>query len=1222
MNDQQHGLSYPDPASGHYLTPYPEVSHQTDPYSYAYAPPHEDLYPPMPQPLMHEGFMPRGPQPLMHEGFMPRHDMDVDSDVDEDPSAGYGALQAQYGLNFVLNPQSSHSDFRHTNQFGPEDENTYEDEFEEDDPQPQRSRLNSLERELLDARDNPRIDPDFAMSDAGGDSSDDMSINSDILNDILDEEIAAGSRGRGKGRGRGRGRGSGRGRRGWKWAIKGTEHDPKMASGRGRGRGRGRGNGVPRGEGRRKNGDKRNTVAEPDPEFKRLQSLATQAFLNNNYQAAADYARDAVKANPEIFAAHSLLSEILLAQGKDQDSLTVLLHGAHTRRDPALWWTVAERTLELAGENRTPAVLEQAIYCFAWAIKLDPDDYDARREKLNLLLESEQPARARGEAKMMVRQKPHDLNIVKQYADLCAYSASLPEIQRAKDAYDVAINFYFKGRSLGVPETQWSHLNVYLDLVEKCENPTQAAFHLKKLSRWLLGRKEDTFWDNVTSDDREFDNDDVPRRIQIPEFKYSRFANKREMYGEGLPLELRVKLGLFRVKISRADLPEAMRHFQILLDLKDEIAEYFDLFRDVAEALIEQTYYAEAIIFYEPIRSVPEACDHDYYMKLADCYMMFNRNADAESCWKFIVDNDPEDIKSRIALAKLYEAEQRMAEAVPLVHEVIRLGRSDAVKKAKITVDKPPPPRALAPLMPRPDQTAPTGRVAGPVSKHYSLGPMPEDGDDGDYQDEGQDEEEEDEDEGDDDERFIAFRPGKRGRPKTAKPRASRARVSQTFERLQQQDQRIKANHVLVNSARETLDEDDDALQTYFEAAQEMIDDFKTVRAFYPGRDKHIKFTGYGRNTKNPVVAEMEAMKKRIAEDGSMDVDEGAIPDESIPDNFHDIKFTEWLDMFCEYALLLAKAADREKCYEVLTTAFSCTVFYHSLAHKTQIHATWMACALLLNDEQKVCEVGRFFIIEWPHSGAAYQLFAAVNRLFAGYSNWFNSGPTQKFILRQVKALDYALLDPESRALYAFTGQERSSYTHAGKRDANPYNLPDLDAGVISLYGHIMAAAQSWTSALNYYFRALTLDPDNVSINLCIATAYMQMAMKRQAENRHWQIYQGVAFLQRYVALRMKTGQAILEQEAVYNVGRSWHLLGIMHLAIPEYEKCLALADRVRKEAREKKRQEESDGQGDDQEEVDPEEFTQEAAFALMHILAMNSNEKAARKIAEKYLVM
>jgi general transcription factor 3C polypeptide 3 (transcription factor C subunit 4) len=97
----------------------------------------------------------------------------------------------------------------------------------------------------------------------------------------------------------------------------------------------------------------------------------------------------------------------------------------------------------------------------------------------------------------------------------------------------------------------------------------------------------------------------------------------------------------------------------------------------------------------------------------------------------------------------------------------------------------------------------------------------------------------------------------------------------------------------------------------------------------------------------------------------------------------------------------------------------------------------------------------------------------------------------------------------------------------------------------------------------------------------------------------------------------------------VYNVGRSWHLLGIMHLAIPEYERCLALAEGVREEARERKRGEregmrinEDEDWEDEEEEVDPEEFTQEAAFALMHILAMNSNEKAAKKIADKYLVL
>jgi general transcription factor 3C polypeptide 3 (transcription factor C subunit 4) len=90
-------------------------------------------------------------------------------------------------------------------------------------------------------------------------------------------------------------------------------------------------------------------------------------------------------------------------------------------------------------------------------------------------------------------------------------------------------------------------------------------------------------------------------------------------------------------------------------------------------------------------------------------------------------------------------------------------------------------------------------------------------------------------------------------------------------------------------------------------------------------------------------------------------------------------------------------------------------------------------------------------------------------------------------------------------------------------------------------------------------------------------------------------------------------------------------LLGIMHLAIPEYERCLALAEGVREEARERKRGEREgmridDGDGEDwedeEEEADPEEFTQEAAFALMHILAMNSNERAAKKIADKYLVL
>lgn len=1233
--DQHMHDAYPDPDMPAFINPYPS-GYEPSPVHTFGAPTEEDFYPPRPQPLIHEGYIPQS-------GY--------NSDVDEDPTNGYSALKAQFGLNFVLNPHSADAgrddedDDDGQRRRGYSDDEGLFDDFAEGGPQ---RRLDSLERELLDVGEqDAEVDPDFRASDEDDDrSDDDMSINSDLLDEVLAEE----TRGKGRGRGRGRGRGAARGRRGWKWALKGTEHDPSLAKrGRGRGRGRPRGSQVPRGEGRRRANREGPKVVEPTPEFKRLQALATQNFLNQDLQSAADYAREAVKTNPEIFAAHSLLSEILLAEGKEQDSLTVLLAGAHTKRDPALWLHVAERTLELAGERRTSEVIEQAIYCYAWAIKLDITDYDARREKLNLLLESGQTARARTDCRMMIKAKPFDLAVIRQYADLCADSNQPIEIARAKQAYDKAIDFYSKGKTLGLPDTQWSHLNVYMDLVEESGPTAEAVKQLKKLSRWLLGRKEEEWWDDIEGDDREYDLEDVPRRIQLPQFKASAYQNRPEMYGEGLPLELRAKLGMYRVKMGRVYLHEAMRHFQLILDLADDVQEYHDLFRDVAEALKSQLYYNEAISFYEPIRSVPEACDHEYFMHLAECYMTVDRKADAEECYKFIIDNDAEDIESRIALAKFYEAEQRMAEAIPLVHEVMRLGRTDAVRKARLDVQKPQ--KALAP---RPTPDAKRARIAEPSSQALTPETTPE------AESPRLDE--------DDENRPVTFGPKARRARRAKVEKPAKPKVNEVFLNMQQQAQRIKTNYLLLKTSKDGAEAgDEDSMMHWMTAAQDMLEDFRGMKVFYPGRDKHVKFTGYRKSAKSALQNEMEAMKKRLQDDDVEDEPEPLIPDSAIPDEFHDIKFQEWLDIFCNYALQLAKDDERDRSYDTLQAAFYASVFYHNAEAKKQIHATWLACALLLNDEQTLCNAARWFISEYSHSSSTYQLFAGVNRLFAGSSNWFNSGPTQKFILRSVKALDYALLDAASRARYSFTATERSSYTHGGRKSANPAGLPDLDPGVLVLYGHIMAAAQSWASALNYYFRCFVLRPTDPVVNLCIALAYIQMAMKRQSENRHWQIYQGLAFLERYYRIRT-TGScedddnddeeeddaagdagaapdkpgAVEIQEAEYNKGRVFHLLGLNSLAIPAYEKCLALAANIRAEKSAAARRhhhhqalptataDAGTGHGEGGEDdvsqnpnlLDQEEFTQEAAFALASIYALADNNAAARAVTEKWLVI
>jgi general transcription factor 3C polypeptide 3 (transcription factor C subunit 4) len=80
-------------------------------------------------------------------------------------------------------------------------------------------------------------------------------------------------------------------------------------------------------------------------------------------------------------------------------------------------------------------------------------------------------------------------------------------------------------------------------------------------------------------------------------------------------------------------------------------------------------------------------------------------------------------------------------------------------------------------------------------------------------------------------------------------------------------------------------------------------------------------------------------------------------------------------------------------------------------------------------------------------------------------------------------------------------------------------------------------------------------------INLSLALGYIHYALKRQSENRHYLIMQGFSFLR----LRPPTVFHPLQekQEAEYNVAHL-SLLGLTHLAVPYYQKCLELSLEIR----------------------------------------------------------
>jgi general transcription factor 3C polypeptide 3 (transcription factor C subunit 4) len=323
-------------------------------------------------------------------------------------------------------------------------------------------------------------------------------------------------------------------------------------------RGRGRGQGGGRGRGRGGKGMKKGIrkPLEPSFEFKQLHSQATTAFLEQNYAAAEDFAKQAIQLNPEIFSIYSLLSEVHMARGDKNRAMHALFNGAHTRpRDTVLWCKVAKMIIEVAGDERQTGIPD-AIYCYNRVIGAESSHVEARYERAALHREMGSKKSAAHDYIRLLRYLPHDTAVLRHLAEVFI---DLGESTRSIEYYDKSIAHYQSLPPGTDMNFSWSDLNIYAELfMSSIETSmfTTALLKVKSACRWLLGRSEETFWDRYNDDDREFDMLDQPRREEIAEYVANTFAI--DTYGEGLPLELRVKLGLFRLRLGEEHFDEAM----------------------------------------------------------------------------------------------------------------------------------------------------------------------------------------------------------------------------------------------------------------------------------------------------------------------------------------------------------------------------------------------------------------------------------------------------------------------------------------------------------------------------------------------------------------------------------------------------------------------------------------------------------------------------------------
>ena len=1041
-----------------------------------------------------------------------------------------------------------------------------------------------------------------------------------------------------RGRGRGRGRGSGRG-----------------ASGRGRGRG---GKGIKRGP---------RPALEPSKEFAALQKEALDVFIDKqDDEKALGLIQKAIALNPEVYAAHALMSEIYFARGDVEQGVAALFSGAHAApRDTLVWQHVADACLQKPALDRNQA-LQRAAYCFARIIALTPDDLDARFQRAAINRELGLLTVAAREFDKILAVLPHNPSVLQQIAEICL---ELGHVEKAKGLYRDCIAYHQDQGLFGVDDHDafsWSDLNIYLELFAKQEEFELGIVTLKSLSRALLGRADETYWDEVVDDDREWDPADSPRRVFLPHFVVN--AHPSQSYGFGLPLELRVKLGVFRLRLGPTHRTEALNHFEWLEpdDQQPEAAifQYPDLARHVAQALMDVKEHQEALRFLQPLRAHASHSDTSFWLSIADASFVCGHIEQARDSYELAKASDDTCAEARTQLAKIYQDTGHRQEALRNVREALELGRRAIVRPQRRRYERREAREAREAIekelrdtynMRVPSVDSMTARLRSvevrdqrqKICSAFSTGP--------------------------------SERQAKLGY-QIARSRKQAARNATRDMDEQQRTENIRSLYARLQELAPLMrgHESSWARLAWLECADELIQDFRSNKVFYPA-ERHVRFEGYDPDAKR------RAFRKRWIKGyddacesefiGTPGADDWSPPPlSSVPTEYRGVSFESWLDVFLEQALTVAKLGEefRSNSYETITAVLDCTIWYHQPQAMLKTHVCYFTCALALNDGETLSNVvARWFMREFKLATDVYRLFAALNLLYSGSIDRgtkqvrvkdlpFRQSINQKFLLRQIRALDARAKKSQARnkTIETSDGHAGRSQSHlstlANKSDAETQSAaanladspPRMDVVLLSLYAAVMYTGNSFPNALHYLYRAYALDPGNPMLLLHMSLCYLHQSFKRQNENKHFYIMQGLALFQAYGDARRakaaaeattndevssvggdqeKTGLQEATREIEFNRARIWNMLNLTSLAVEGYKRVLEMSSDglIEKPTATTEVLEQAERANDSHSSLDQSFSTNlEAAYALQLSYALSGNMHLARDITERWLVI
>lgn len=875
---------------------------------------------------------------------------------------------------------------------------------------------------------------------------------------------------------------------------------------------------------------------ELDPEVVDMLSKANESFVAGDYEAAEKTYLDVIKKDPRNFSAYRSLGEVYLLQNRKNKSCNACFLAAHLNPlDSEIWGSVARSSRELGHTA-------QAIYCFGRAISAKTKDHRDYLDRAILYRETGQLGRALEGLQKLQKRRPADTEVVRELALIYI------QLNRVNDAIAMYLKIFEKNVSKRLSEEEseeiemgdfeedgdlnlrrfphfdWSSLNILAELFVKQKNYAIAVRTIKHAARWIQGREDERFWEDVT-DDSEFDE----RRYENS--KFEALADVYKTRSHRLPIDIRVKLGSLRLSLNHID--EALIHFGFLLN--EDITEMPDLYSDAGTKLEEAQLFSDAIKFYLPLSRLEEFHIPELFTSLGKCYTELGKYQEAKEYYNYALELNPGNMDIQLALVEILYYLEEVDESQRLL-ESITARRKDA--ESAISDELKPEVSATSNLT---EQTTTIDNQALIQNK--------------------------------------VIRPPKKGH---------RLTEAEKIER----DNRMKNNVIDKYNRLKRLHKgleagDKVAAKAWIQLASELIEIFSNVKYFFP-KDRSRQFKGIITRTRN-LQMDIDSKIERISqlyEGFTSKIEEKLVL--TSKEEFRGLKYDQWFELFMQYSLAVARYENPNDANSIIDSAKNVNVFYHNkerdeimnlvklaISIRTQDHKDMLlSLRVILNSFQFNKKVLKLFLLCQPSGKLCTENFISINH--------------QKYFLRQVKAYDSL---NQKRAITGMANITNKDVEING--NDNTY--------LMYIYACLLFTNRSYVPSLVYFTRIYKSYKNEPIVCLLAGLAHVHRSMQRSSTNRHLELLQGLKYVMEYFELRSSSKFGRLEyQEALYNLGRVYHLLGLFSIAVEYYDRVLTEFDDLDSE----------------------EDLKRQTAYNLVLIYNSSGNTRLSNKIMEEFLTI